>query len=116
MFDVLMEHEITVQYPTTARDAGGGETISWTTRTTGVACLLNVSGANESERFDQQGLIGPITGATFYTSIARGDRLTVTAGPSLVGTVLRLTGLKVQPAVDFLGIDTIVHFTGEESK
>lgn len=116
MFDVFMEHAVTVEYPSSTRDAGGGETLSWTTRATGVACLLNVAGANDSERFSQQGLIGPVTGATYYTAIARGDRITVTAGPSLVGVVLRLTGLKVQPAVDFLNIDTIVHFTGEEQK
>jgi hypothetical protein len=116
MFDVMMEHTVTVEYPTATRDAGGGEALSWTTRDTGVACLLNVGGANEQERFDQQGLIGTVTGATFYTSVARGDRLTVTAGPSMVGVVLRLVGLKVQPAVEFLGFDTIVHFTGEEQK
>jgi hypothetical protein len=115
-FSAFMEHAVTVEYPTAARDAGGSESLSWTTRATGVACLLNVSGANEQERFDQQGLVGTVTGATYDTSVARGDRLTVTAGPSLVGTVLRLVGLKVQPGVDMLGIDTIVHFTGEEQK
>jgi hypothetical protein len=117
MFDALMEHRVTVEYPSTTRDAGGGESLSWTTRVTGVACLLNVGGgASEQERFDQQGLVGSVVGATYYTGIARGDRITVTAGPSLVGAALRLTGLKVQPGVEMLGIDTLVHFTAEEQK
>lgn len=116
-FSVLMEHAVTVEYPSTTRDGGGGETLSWSTRAAGVPCLLNVGGgAAEQERFDQQGLIGGVVGATYYTGIQRGDRITVTTGPSLVGAVLKLTGLKVQPGVDMLGIDSLVHFTGEEQK
>lgn len=112
---VFFEHAVTVEYQDgSGRDSGGGTELAWTTRETGVACLLNVgSGAGEQERFSQQGLIGTVIGATTYTGVARGDRLTVTAGPTMVGKVLRLTGLKQQPGVEFLGIPDIVHFSGE---
>lgn len=115
-FAILMEHTVDVYGPpTVTRDAGGGTGITWpTVRTSGVKIMLNVSGANEQERFSQEGLIGPVTGATFDTSLQRGDKLVVTAGPTLVGVSLHVTGYKSQPGIDALGFSTIVHITGEQ--
>jgi hypothetical protein len=114
-FTVMMEHEVTVYGPQSAtRDAGGGTVLAWSAaRTTGVKCLINVSPANERELFAQQNLAGAVTVATFDTSIQRGDKLTVTAGPTLVGINLHVTGIKMQPGVGALGFETLVHITCE---
>ena len=114
MFAVLMDHQVTVEYSDgSGRDSGGGTELAWTTRDTGVPCLLNVSGGGERDQFAQQQIPNVLRGATFYAGMQRGDRVTVTAGPSLVGEVLRVTGLQSQPGVDFLGIETLYYFTAE---
>lgn len=114
-FTVLMEHEVTVYGPSLVTSGtAGGDVITWpTTRQAGVECVLNASPAAEQERFAQMGLIGSVAGATLYTGLTRGDKLLVTAGPSLVGKYLHVTAVKRQPGVDFLGIDEVIHFTGE---
>jgi hypothetical protein len=114
-FTVLMEHVINVLGPpTVGRDAAGGTQFTHgTTRQSGVACLINVPGESEQERFSQEQIIGPVVVATFYTGLERGDVVAVTAGPTLVGRQLKVTGIKGQPGVDALGFDTIMHYTAE---
>jgi hypothetical protein len=115
-FGVMMEHRCDVYGPgASGTDAGGGVQLTWpTVRTADVPFLLNVSPAADQDRFAQKNLIGPVTGATFDTSVRRGDKLVITAGPSLVGVSLHITALKVQPGVDFLGFSTVVHVTCEQ--
>lgn len=115
-FEVLLGHEVTIYGPpTAARDSGGGVTLTWpTARTSGVKCVLNVSGANSQDRFSQDQLVGPVTAAMLDTSVRRGDKLTVTAGPTLVGTSFHVTGVKTQPGLDFLGISEVCHVTLEQ--
>ena len=110
---MMFEHVVDVYYLTTGTDAGGGTTNSYTLRQSGVACLLNVQAGGNPEMFGQQQQTDTITGATFYTGIQRGDKVVVTAGPSLVGASIHLTNTKDQPGVDALGFDEIVHFMGE---
>lgn len=111
-FSVLMEHTVTVSYLTTGTDAGGGTQNTATTRASGVACLLNVQGSKE-EAFGQEQQTQSVTVATFYTGVQRGDKLTVTAGPSLVGASLHVESIKDQPGVSALGFDEIVHLTAK---
>jgi hypothetical protein len=115
MFTVLMEHRITVRGPqTTATDAGGGTQLTWpTTRSSDVACIINAPMANDTDRFSGDNLIGTVTIATFYTGASDGDQIEVTAGPTYVGLKFKVTGLKVQPGVAFLGFEPIVHIACE---
>lgn len=115
-FEVMMEHVCDIYGPqTTSTDAGGGVVLAWNTvRTSGAKFLLNVSAASDTDRFAQTNLIGPIVGATFDTTLQRGDKLVVTVGPTLVGISLHVTGIQSQTGVDFLGFTTIRHITCEQ--
>lgn len=104
---VFYEHAVTVAYQDSDRDTGGGTTLTYTTRDTGVACSLLVNTGGESDTFGQQQLGIDATLSTTYADFARGDKVTVTAGPGHVGRVFRVTGIGAQPGLDFLGIPTI---------
>lgn len=110
-FTVLMEHEVDVYRQTTARDAGGATVIGYSVRDEGVKCLLNVQGTGEEELFGQTQLVQTVVAASFYTGFVRGDKLVVTAGPSLVGATLHVQSVKDQPGVGALGFDELLHFT-----
>lgn len=113
-FSHLMEHLCDVYAESSSTDAGGGTALTYTSRDTGVAVLIKGDAASLTERFDQGNLIGPVTLATYYSGTVRGDRLTVTAGPGMVGLTLKVTGIQTQPGVEMLGIDTLYHLTGEQ--
>lgn len=75
-------HRITIYGPpTAARDAGGGETITWgTTRQAAAPASINTASASTRELFAQQGIvvshtIGLLT-ATLTSDVARGDKVT----------------------------------------
>lgn len=112
-FSVLMTHAVTVAGQTSSTDSGAGTQVSYTTRTTGVACLLRADGGGSRDVFSQEQLPRSYTLATYTTSFERGDRVTVTAGPDLVGVVLRVTGIKTQPGVEFLGIASLCYVSCE---
>lgn len=112
-FSVFMEHVADVYSSASGVDPGGGTTIVYAVRAAAQNFILNASPAGQQERFDQTQLIGPITGATYHTGVQRGDLLQVTAGPSLVGARLKVTAIKDQPGVSFLGIDELFHITCE---
>lgn len=113
-FSVFMEHAVTVLGSVSGTDGGGGVLLTWpTTRETGVACLINAPMLGESERFAQTQLIGPVVVATYYSGVQRGDKLVVTAGPPYVGAQLHVTGIKMQPGLDFLAIDDLYHVEAE---
>ena len=110
----MMEHTVTVSAATSARDTGGGTGVTYSTRTAGVACLIQSPFDAAQSREGGEPLVGTYTVATFETGVQRGDSLTVTAGPSLVGAILRVTGIKSQPPVDMLGFtETLVHIQAE---
>ena len=113
-FSVFFEHAITIYGPvSSARDSGAGTALSWPTiRTANVPCLIKADASPEAERFGQMQLLDEITIATYDTSVQRGDKVVVTAGPSLVGNAYRVSSIKSQPTVDFLGIDTIQYVVG----
>lgn len=115
VFAAMMEHEVTVSSPTVTRDAGGGVSTAWgTTREAGVACLIRSPTDGERRQEGGEFLVGTYTVATFYSGVVRGDLLTVTAGPDLVGVSLRVTGIKAQPGVEMLGFtDTLFHVEAE---
>lgn len=116
MFTILMEHAITIRGPqTTARDAGGGTTVTWpTTRASGIACLIKAPMGVTKNQYGQDMFIGEVTIATFYTGVQRGDQVEITAGPTMVGAKLKVTGAKIQPRVDFLGFEDLCHFTVDQ--
>ena len=70
-------HSVTVYGPpTTARDGGGGETVTWpTVRTVGVGGLLNTLSGSEREMFAQQNLVVSHKFGTQDTTAQRGDKL-----------------------------------------
>jgi hypothetical protein len=113
-FTVLMEHEVTVYSLTTGTDSGGGVSNSFSVRAAGVKCLLNVQGTGEEELFGQTQTTRTVVAATFYTGAQRGDKLVVTAGPSLVGVSLHITAFKDQPGLAALGFDELVHLTTKQ--
>lgn len=115
-FTVLMEHAITVRGPqTVTRDAGGASTLSWPTdRATGIACLINAPMGITKDQFGQDMFVGTVTLATFYTGVQRGDQIEITAGPTMVGAKLKVTGIKTQPGVDFLGFEPLSHISAEQ--
>ena len=118
-FTVLMQdHIVNVLGPAVdIKDAGGGDQITWpTTRAAGVKCLINAPMTSIQDRFEQDNLIGTVTVAIFYTGVMRGDLLVVTKGPPYVGATLRVTGIKEQPGVEFMGFwdaYPVVHVTAE---
>lgn len=117
MFQVLMEHTITVRGPqdTSTRDAGAGQVITWpTTRASGIACLIKAPFGITKNQFGQDMFVGEVTVATFYTDAQRGDQIEITAGPTVVGAKLKVTGIKTQPGVDFLGFDNLCHLNAEQ--
>jgi hypothetical protein len=75
-------HAVTIYGPpTTARDAGGGETITWgTTRQAAVPCLINTASASTQELFAQQGIVVThtigIKSDVLTSAVARGDKVT----------------------------------------
>lgn len=115
-FKLMMEHEVTIKKPTSGDDGGGGVSVTYTNRTTGVACLINAPMRTKQDRFAQEQLIGTVTVATFDGTAQRGDKLVVTKGPPYVGAELHVTGIKSQPGVDALGFpsdEPIYHIEAE---
>lgn len=112
-FSVFMEHVCDVYGSASGTDPGGGTQITYTLRAPAQNFLLNVQPAGSQDRFDQTQLVGTITGATYYTGAQRGDKLVVTAGPSLVGASLRVTAIKDQPGLTALGFDELLHIACE---
>jgi len=115
-FEVMMEHAITIRGPeTVTRDGGGGSTLTWpTTRSSGIACLINAPMGITKNQFGQDMFIGTVTLATFYTGAQRGDQIEITAGPTMVGAKLKVTGIKTQPGVAVLGFDDLSHISAEQ--
>lgn len=115
-FEVLMEHACTVRGPeAVTRDAGGGTALAWSTvRASGVACLINAPMGITRNQFGQDMFVGTVTLATFYTGAQRGDQIEITAGPTMVGAKLKVTGIKTQPGVAFLGFDDLSHISAEQ--
>ena len=115
-FDVLMEHSIDINGPqSTARDAGGGTTLTWpTTRASSQPCLINAPMGITKDQFGQDMFVGTVTLATFYTGTQRGDQITIVAGPTMVGVKLKVTGIKTQPGVAFLGFEDLSHISAEQ--
>lgn len=115
-FDVMMEHVIDIAGPqSTARDAGGGTTLTWpTVRAAAQPCLINAPMGITKDQFGQDMFVGTITLATFYTGAQRGDQVTIVAGPTMVGAKLKVTGIKTQPGVAFLGFEDLSHISAEQ--
>jgi len=113
-FSVMMEHRVDAYPPVVSRDAGGGSALSFpTARDTGIACLINAPMLSATDRFSQDNLVGAVTIATFTSTIARGDKLVVTAGGPYVGASLHVTGIKRQPGVAALGFSDLYHIQAE---
>ena len=72
-------HTVTIYGPPVATtDGSGGEVITWpTVRTSGVPCILNPTGASETERFGQVGIVRTFTISFLseYATPARGDKI-----------------------------------------
>lgn len=116
-FEVMFEHVVTIYGPpTVATDSGGGTTMTWpTTRASGVKCLIDAPMGVTTDRFNQPQLIGQATIAMFTTSVQRGDQIEVTTGPTMVGLKMKVTGIKIQPQVTFLGFtESIAHVQVEQ--
>ena len=115
-FEVMMEHAITIRGPEmTARDAGGGTNLTWpTTRAADQPCLINAPFGITKDQFGQDMFVGTVTLATFYTGAQRGDQVEITQGPTMVGAKLKVTGIKTQPGVAFLGFDDLSHISAEQ--
>ena len=115
-FEAMMEHSIDINGPQVVnRDSGGGSTLTWpTVRASGQACLINAPFGITKDQFGQDMFVGTVTLATFYTGAQRGDQLTIVAGPTMVGVKLKVTGIKTQPGVAFLGFDDISHISAEQ--
>ena len=115
-FDVMMEHAIDINGPqSTARDAGGGTTLTWPTiRASSQPCLINAPMGITKDQFGQDMFVGTVQVATFYTGTQRGDQLTIVAGPTMVGAKLKVTGIKTQPGVAFLGFEDLSHISAEQ--
>jgi hypothetical protein len=104
-FSVFFEHAVDLDgVDSSARDAGGGTVNAFTSKATGVACSLLVTGGGETVEFGQTQLPNEATLKTYSTAFDRGDRVTVTRGPNLLGAVFRVVGIGSQPGMDFLGI------------
>jgi hypothetical protein len=69
-------HTVTILAPTSSTDSGGGVSISFATRTSGVKGYLNALSASEQERFAQMGMFVTSQFSTTDTTAVRGDRLT----------------------------------------
>lgn len=112
-FSIFMEHAVTVYGPVqSARDTGAGTALTWpTVREANVACSLLVGGGSEVDLFGQIRVRGPVTVATYYTGVEVGDKLVVTVGDGLAGLSLHVTGIQVQPGMDFLAIGDLATLT-----
>lgn len=97
MFDISelqLPHRITIQTLSSGRDSGGGNSQTWTTVATNVACLISQTNGNRDGRHDLDGNVftGTLVGGNAY--IGRADvRFYVTVGPR-TGRYLRVTGCK----------------------
>lgn len=103
-FSAFFTHAVQIDGVDSARDAGGGTSLTYTGKAADVACSLLVAAGGEQEQFGQQQLPNSATLVTESTAFARGDRVTVTRGANLVGAVFRVVGVGSQPGMDFLGI------------
>ncbi len=69
-------HTVTILAPTSSTDSGGGVSLSYATRTSGVKGYLNALSASEQERFAQMGIMVSTRFSTTDTTAQRGDKLT----------------------------------------
>jgi hypothetical protein len=106
-FSEFMEHAASFAPPSSSRDGGGGESLAYTTRDADQPCSLLVAPGTETVQFEQMQIPTEATLVTYYAGTQRGDRVTVTAGPGLVGAVFRVVGIGTQPGLEFIGIDTL---------
>lgn len=102
LFDRL-PHRVNILAPTTSRDAGGGNTITYSTRSANVACQILSPMDSEQDRFAQEQLVGSYVVAFKGTPdlVYRGDVLEIVSAQGVVaaGILLRVTGIKYQPSV-----------------
>jgi hypothetical protein len=74
-------HSVTIYGPpTTSRDAGGGESVTWpTTRQSAVPCLINTATSSTQNLFAQQGIVVThtisILSGVLASAVARGDKV-----------------------------------------
>jgi hypothetical protein len=69
-------HTVTILQATSGVDAGGGTTLSFATRTSGVKGILNATSASQRELFAQMGIVVSHTFSTTDVTAQRGDKLT----------------------------------------
>jgi len=69
-------HTVTILAATSSTDAGGGVSVSYATRTSGVKGYLNATSASERAIFSQMGMVVDATFSTTDVTAQRGDKLT----------------------------------------
>ena len=80
-----------------SRDASGGNSATWSTRTAAVACLVtqqNASTPGEHHQLDGVNVSHTVSFLTASSAVAAGDRLYVLTGPS-AGKYLKVLGVAV---------------------
>lgn len=109
-------HRATIKGPpTTTRDAGGGETVTWpTTRQSALKCSINTLSGREVEMFAQMGLtvshrLGCLT-SILSSAVSRGDQVVAddTSAVYKVESIERGRSYGNTPSYTYLALNEIL--------